>query len=106
MVSIKLVIGLTHGKCPSTQIPQNKQEQEVIFSRKYTKEDHPPIYFSNIPVTKATVQKHIGMYLDEKRTYKTQKKEKLSNVYKGIDSSETSPINFEDKLLLQFIRSL
>ena len=29
----------------------SKQAQEVIFSRKCTKEDHPPIYINNIPVT-------------------------------------------------------
>ena len=28
-----------------------KQTQEVIFSRKFTKEDHPPTYFNDIPVT-------------------------------------------------------
>ena len=28
----------------------SKQAQEVIFSRKYTRESHPPIYFNDIPV--------------------------------------------------------
>ena len=62
----------------------SKQAQEVIFSRKYTKEDYPPIYFNDITVTKITVQMHIGMYLDEKVNYNTHIKEKLSKVYKGI----------------------
>ena len=62
----------------------SKQAQEVIFSRKYTKEDHPPIYFNDIPVTETTVQKYIGMCLDEKLSYNTHIKEKLSKVYKGI----------------------
>ena len=44
----------------------SKQAEEVIFSRKSTKEDHPPIYFNDIPVTQTTIQKHIGLYLDEK----------------------------------------
>ena len=44
----------------------SKQAQEGIFSRKCTKEDHPPIYFNDIPVTQTTIQKHIGLYLDEK----------------------------------------
>ena len=44
----------------------SKPAQEVTFSRKCTKEDHPPIYFNNIPVTQTTIQKHIGLYLDEK----------------------------------------
>ena len=58
----------------------SKQAQEVIFSRKYTKEDHTPIYFNDIPVTQTTVQKHIGMCLDEKLSYNTHIKEKLSKV--------------------------
>ena len=74
----KLVTGPTHAKCLLTRISQK------IFSRKFTKEDHPPIYFNDIPVTQTTVQKHIGMYLDEKLNYNTHMKAKLSNVYKGI----------------------
>lgn len=45
---------------------------------KQAKEDHPHLYFSNIPVTKTTVQKHIGSYLEGKRSYDTHIKEKLS----------------------------
>ena len=62
----------------------SKQAQEVIFSRKCTKEDHPPIYFNDIPVTQTTVQKHIGLYLDEKLNYNTHIKEKFNKVYKDI----------------------
>ena len=62
----------------------SKQVQEVIFSRKYTKEDHSPIYFYDTPVTQATIQKHIGMYLDEKLNYNTHIIEKISKIYKGI----------------------
>ena len=53
----------------------SKQAQEVIFSRKCTKEDHPSIYINDIPVTQTTVQKYIGLYLDEKRNYNTHKRE-------------------------------
>ena len=59
----------------------SKRAQEVIFSRKDTKQDHLPIYFNDIPVTQTTVQKYIGMYLDEKLNYNTHINEKLSNVY-------------------------
>ena len=41
----------------------SKQAQEVIFSRKCTKEDHPPIYFNDIPVTQTTVQNILGCIL-------------------------------------------
>ena len=68
----------------SFNLDPSKQAQEVTFSRKCTKEDHPSIYFNDIPVTQTTVQKHIGMYLDEKLNYNTHIKEKLSKVYKGI----------------------
>ena len=63
----------------------SKQAQEEIFSRKCTNEDHPPKYFNEIPFTQNTVQKHIGLYLDEKLNYNTHIKEKLSKVYKGIE---------------------
>ena len=72
----------------------SKQAQEVTFSRKCTKEDHPPIYFNDIPVTQNTVRKHIGLYLDEKLNYNTHIKEKLSKVYKGIGLLR----NFSNKL--------
>ena len=82
MISIKLVIGPTHGKCLLTRIPRNKHKKS--FFQGNTRKDHPPICFSDIPVTQTTVQKHIEMYLDEKLNYNTHVKEKLSKVYKGI----------------------
>ena len=53
----------------------SKQAHKVIFSKKCTKEDHPPIYFNDIPVTKTTVQKHIGMDLDETQLQYSHKRE-------------------------------
>ena len=63
----------------------SKQAQEVIFSRKCTKEDHPLIHFNDMAVTQTTAQKHISLYLDEKLNYNTHIKGKLSKVYKGIE---------------------
>ena len=68
----------------------SKEAQEVIFSRKYTKGNHPPIYFNDIPVTQTTIQKRVGLYHDEKFSYNNHIKEKLSKVYKGLGSSYTS----------------
>ena len=42
----------------------SKQAQDVIFSRNCAKEDHPPVYFNNIPVTQTTVQKRIAKCLN------------------------------------------
>ena len=90
----------------SFTLDPSKQAQEVILSRICTKKNHPPIYFHDIPVTQTTVQKHIGMYLDEKLNYNTYIKENSARFIKGLGYLETSPINFQDKLLLQFIRCL
>ena len=62
----------------------SKKAQEVIFSRKCMKQDHPPMYFNDISVTQTTIQKHIGLYLDEELNYNTHIKGKISKAYKGI----------------------
>ena len=56
-----------------------KQAQEVIFSRKINKIDHPPLYFNENLVKSSSTQKHLGMILDTKldfslhlKTYKTR----------------------------------
>ena len=95
MISIKLVIGPTHGKCLLTRIPRNKHKKS--FFQGNTRKDHPPICFSDIPVTQTTVQKHIGMYLNEKLNYNTHVKEKLSKVCKGIELLR----NLSNKLPIQ-----
>ena len=43
-----------------------KQAQEVIFSRKINKIDHPPLYFNENLVKSSSTQKHLGMILDTK----------------------------------------
>ena len=42
----------------------NKQAQEVIFSRKTKKLNHPPLTFSKSTVSQSTYQKHLGVILD------------------------------------------
>ena len=39
----------------------NKQDQEVVFSRKLNKSSHPKIFFSNAPVVCVSWQKHLGI---------------------------------------------
>ena len=46
-----------------------KQAEKVIFSREATKKIHPKIFFNNIPVTKADIQKHLGLHLDSKLSF-------------------------------------
>ena len=47
----------------SFNLDRSKPAQDVIFSRKCTDEDHPPIHFNNIPDTQTTVQNHTGCIL-------------------------------------------
>ena len=49
-----------------------KQAQEVIFSRKNIKTDHPIVCFNEAPVAHTTCQKHLGMHLDEKLNFNHQ----------------------------------
>ena len=46
-----------------------KQAQEVFFSRKLKKVCHPPLCFSNINVSVASSQKHLGLALDNRLTF-------------------------------------
>ena len=42
----------------------NKQAQEVMFSRKINKIDHPSLYFHQNLVKSSSTRKHLGMVLD------------------------------------------
>ena len=48
----------------------SKQAQEVIFSERTQKLFHPTVLFNNIPVQHSIVQKHSGVYLDEKLNFR------------------------------------
>ena len=62
----------------------SKQAQEVIFSKKIQKLFHPTVLFNNIPVQCSTVQKHLGVYLDEKLNFNTHITEEIGKASKGI----------------------
>ena len=61
-----------------------KQAQEVKFSRKSNKTDHPVVCFNKASVTKASCQKHPGMHLDEKVKFNTNIMDKIAKSNKGI----------------------
>ena len=62
----------------------SKQAQEVIFSRKASRVDHPVVTFNNSPVARTPYQKHLGLYLGERLNFNHQIKEKISKAFKGI----------------------
>ena len=62
----------------------NKQAQEVIFSRKLNKPDHPSLNFNNTVFIQSTTHKHLGMILDTKLDFQEHLKDKLSKISKTI----------------------
>ena len=62
----------------------NKQAQEVIFSRKINKINHPPLCFNENLVKSSTTQKHLGMKLDAKLDFSLHLKNVENKVNKTI----------------------
>ena len=56
----------------------------MIFSKRTKKLFHPTVLFNNIPVEHSTVQKHLGVYLDEILNFNTHITEKIDKAGKGI----------------------
>ena len=62
----------------------SKQAQKVIFSKVTKKLFHPTVLFNNIPLQHSTVQKHLGVYLDEKLNLNTHITEQIGTTSKEI----------------------
>ena len=61
-----------------------KQAVEVIFSKKKTPTNHPPIFFNNIPVMKVHEHKHLGIILDSKLSFASHFQSIVSKCKQGI----------------------
>ena len=68
----------------SHKLAPHKPAQEVLFSRKKKVLIHPVISFNNIQVDEAPYQKHLGLFLDEKLTFKHYIDNMLWKVNKGM----------------------
>ena len=66
----------------SFNLDPSKQAQEVLFSNKVTKTNHPNIIFNGNMVQKSANQKHLGLILDKKRTLNDHITSKLTTVKK------------------------
>ena len=62
----------------------SKQAQEVIFSRKKKKRNHPEISFNNSPVVQSSFQKHLGMILDDKLNFLEHLQSIMNKINKTI----------------------
>ena len=63
----------------------NKQAQEVIFSRKINKIDHPPLYFNQNLVKSLSTHKHLGMVLDTRLYFNLH----LKNAQNKVNTSNS-----------------
>ena len=61
-----------------------KQAQEIIFSRKKNNTSHPNLYFNNTPIQRKSVQKHLGLFLDEKLSFLEHIDEKIKKATVGV----------------------
>ena len=60
----------------------SKQAQEILFSNKVMKTNHPNIIFNGNTVQKSANQKHLGLILDEKLTFNDHITSKLTTANK------------------------
>ena len=62
-----------------------KQAQEVIFSWKSKKIDHPTVHFNHAPVAHTNCHKHLGMYLDKKLNFLRHIKKKHQKLIEVLE---------------------
>ena len=60
----------------SFNLDSHKPAQEVVFSRKNNKRNHPSLNFNNMVVLQAISHKHVGMIVDVKPDFQERIKEK------------------------------
>ena len=84
----------------------SKQAQEVIFSRKCTKKDHPVLYFNNIHSLRLMFKNILGCILMKNSNYYTHIKEKLSKFYRGTELVRNLSKKLPRQALFQYIRCL
>ena len=77
-----------------------KQGQDVIFSCKITKTNHPTLIFNDNPVRQAALQKHLGMFLDCKLNFEEHLKPIVNKINKTIGLLRKFQNFLSKKLLL------
>ena len=61
-----------------------KQAQEIIFSRKTSKRNHPGLMFNNNIVNLTTNHEHLGMIIDSKLSFDEHLKSVLKKISKTV----------------------
>ena len=57
---------------------------KLKFSRKKNEETHPTVFYDNVEVSRTDSQKHLGLVLHNKLTFKKHIKNKLNKAYFGF----------------------
>ena len=85
-----------------------KPAEEIIFSHKRHRSDHPPLYFNNIDVKQVNEHKHLGLILDSKLTFASHINDKLSKARKGVGVikylSSYVPVKTLDQIYKMYVR--
>ena len=88
----------------------NKQAVEMLFSRKRSEQNHPPLFFNNVLVAFASDHKQLGIILDCKLLLTKYISEKVAKARKGIGIichlSFHVPLDVLDQLYKLFVRPL
>ena len=86
----------------------SKPAEEILFSCKRKKTDHPPIFFNNLEVKRVNDHKHLGLILDSKLSFAKHISEKVSTARKGIgvikDLAPYLPLKSRDQIFKMHVR--
>ena len=86
----------------------NKQAIGMLFSRKRVDQNHPPLFFNNVPVASVSDHKHLGTILDCKLLFTKHIREKVAKARKGIGIIRLLyshvPLDALDQLYKLFVR--
>ena len=63
----------------------SKQAQAIIFSWKKSNTSHPSLYFNNTPIQRKSVQKYLGLFLDEKLSFLEHIGKKVKKATVGVN---------------------
>ena len=77
-----------------------KQAQQVIFSRKIIKINHPTLLFNANPVHQVALQKHLGMFLDCKLNFEENPKTIVNKIHKTMGLLRKFQNSLPEKSLL------
>ena len=83
----------------------NKQAQEVYFSKKSNNEKSLPVTFNNVKAVTCSTQKHLGILLEKRLSFKEHIQSKMNKCYKVIGVIKRLSINIPRDALLRIYKS-